>query len=53
MSIEQEINNPDKVYVLADVLRRKISEYYKVAENRKKFEEWYEKEYGEKYVWRS
>lgn len=24
MSIEQEINNPDKVYVLADVLRRKI-----------------------------
>lgn len=35
-----------------DILMRKVSDYYKDEEHRKKFEEWYKKEYGKDYEWR-
>lgn len=35
-----------------DILMRKVSDYFKDEENRKKFEEWYRQKYGKEYEWR-
>lgn len=38
--------------VFCDILVRKVREYFKDEENRKKFEEWYRQKYGKEYEWR-
>lgn len=37
---------------VALIVSKKVQDYFKDAENRKKFEEWYWKKYHKHYVWR-
>lgn len=37
---------------LGRMLAKKVSRYLEIEEHRREFEEWYEKTYGKKYVWK-
>lgn len=48
--------NPELVALVEDspiayMLRERVNDYYKDAENRRKFEEWYREKYGKEYQW--
>lgn len=34
------------------ILMKKVEDYFRDAEHRKQFEEWYRKKYGKDYEWR-
>ena len=38
---------------VALIVSKKVQDYFKDAENRKKFEIWYQKKYGKPYQWRN
>lgn len=46
----QEVQGQAKA--LSSLLARSVREYFKDEENRRKFESWYEKEYGKTYEWK-
>lgn len=43
----------DALNIFASYVAKAVTKYFKVEENRKKFEEWYFETHGEKYVWKT
>ena len=37
---------------IGSILKRKVEDYFRNEENRRKFEEWYRKKYGKEYQWK-
>lgn len=48
-----ENNMQEKLNRLARILYRTVYRYYEDAEHRKEFEEWYLREYGVPYHWKT
>ena len=48
-SFAPEVQGQAKAF--SSLLARSVREYFKDAENRKKFEQWYEQKYGKPYKW--
>ena len=37
---------------ICPILKRKVEDYFRNEENKRKFEEWYRKKYGKEYQWK-
>lgn len=47
----KEIRECDVKMIMEDVAKR-VQRFFQDKENKKEFEKWYLKEYGEEYVWK-
>jgi len=50
--IMSRVTTVNNTTVLTAVLAIKVKDYFAVKENRAAFEDWYERKYGKKYVWK-